>query len=149
MEFPEKHCVPQSRSYNAINPQEVERENSEPLGNMALKKGTAVATNPAFNSPDRNKEVTIKTKPSKTRHGPHNAPARLKKNPNQVEQKPADPPVSTRARPHSRKPTLQLYLYRLFMETYKGLNYSWKRQTERENRWNGARGGDNGGREAN
>ena len=44
MVFPERY-VPSSRSHNAINPQEVKRENREPLGNVTLKqRGKTTAT---------------------------------------------------------------------------------------------------------
>lgn len=50
-----KHCIPQSSSHNAINLHGVERNNSEPLGNMTLKQVKAVHSNSNWN-----KETTAK-----------------------------------------------------------------------------------------
>lgn len=49
--------APKSSSHNAINVHEVERKNSEPLGNMTLKQVKAV-----HSKSNRNKEMTAKTK---------------------------------------------------------------------------------------
>lgn len=69
-----KHCVHKSSSHNAINLHEVERKNSEPLGNMRLKQVKAV-----HSKSNSNKEMTAKTKGYQLHgKGPSQWPARPK-----------------------------------------------------------------------